>query len=106
MTNAEAIERLAYVRANALHQRDAGVSQYWQQEIDGTIEALNRAIEALADRKDEPQTCDTCKHDNEPWYSDACDGCCKAHSSYEPIEDEPTTEQSSMVEPQTDCAWK
>lgn len=28
--------------------------------------------------------CDTCKHDNEPWYSEACDGCCKAHSSYEP----------------------
>lgn len=66
MTNAEAIERLAYVRANALHQRDAGVSQYWQQEIDGTIEALNRAIEALADRKDEPTCSKTEQVEDEP----------------------------------------
>ena len=29
--------------------------------------------------------CDTCKHDPEPWDSEACDGCCKAHSSYEPV---------------------
>ena len=28
--------------------------------------------------------CDSCKHDPEPWDSEACDGCCKAHSGYEP----------------------
>ena len=44
------------------------------------------------DRMWTPQTdCETCKHDKEEWYSDACDSCCKAHSNYEP---------------QTDCAWK
>ena len=41
---------------------------------------------------DTPQTdCDTCRHDSEPWDSDKCDGCSKAHSNYEP---------------QTDCGWK
>lgn len=30
--------------------------------------------------------CSTCKHRNESWASEACDGCCKAHSNYEPIE--------------------
>ena len=41
---------------------------------------------------DTPQTdCETCKHDSEPWDSEKCDGCSKAHSNYEP---------------QTDCPWK
>jgi len=40
---------------------------------------------------DAPQPdCGTCKHDSEPWDSEACDGCSKAHSNYEP----------------TDCPWK
>lgn len=58
MTIQEAIERFEYVKANAMHQKDAGVSEYWQQEIDATIEAIDMAIEALqkADRKTEPQT--------------------------------------------------
>lgn len=49
----------------------------------------DRCLEVIADT---PQTdCDTCKHDSEPWDSEKCDGCSKAHSNYEP---------------QTDCAWK
>lgn len=27
--------------------------------------------------------CDTCKHKDEDWQSEACDGCCLANSNYE-----------------------
>lgn len=47
MTREEAIERFENVKANALAQKASGVSEYWQNEIDGTIEAIDMAIEAL-----------------------------------------------------------
>lgn len=47
MTREEAIERFENVKANALVQKASGVSTYWQNEIDGTIEAIDMAIEAL-----------------------------------------------------------
>lgn len=47
MTRKEAIERFENVKANALVQKASGVSVYWQNEIDGTIEAIDMAIEAL-----------------------------------------------------------
>ena len=64
-------------------------------------------IERLrADRKTESRSeipnncedvypCETCKHNKLEWFSEVCDGCCGAHSNYEP-----------KTEPQTDCAWK
>lgn len=47
MTREEAIKRFENVKANALVQKASGVSEYWQNEIDGTIEAIDMAIEAL-----------------------------------------------------------
>ena len=47
MTREDAIERFENVKANALVQKASGVSEYWQNEIDGTIEAIDMAIEAL-----------------------------------------------------------
>ena len=94
MTIDEAIERLEYVKANALIQRDAGVSQYWRQEIDGTIETIDMAIKALADRKTEPQAdthlqrlqmCADCEH------TDMCEWC---HSRW--AKDEPQTEERTI----------
>lgn len=71
---------------------------YYKGGIKKVIETIDDYIDGKDDyikRKTEPQTnCKTCKHDDEPWYSEACDGCCKAHSSYEP-----------KTEPQTDCGW-
>lgn len=48
MTREEAIRRFENVKANALIQKANGVSEYWQGEIDGTVEALDMAIEALS----------------------------------------------------------
>lgn len=50
-------------------------------------------FDARADIEDEPQTdcCETCKHKNDGWDSEACDPCSRANSNYEP---------------QTDCPWK
>lgn len=48
MTREEAIERFENVKANALVQKASGVSVYWQNEIDGTVEAIDMAIEALS----------------------------------------------------------
>ena len=81
-------------------------------------DAVALTVETATDTADTPQTdCDTCKHDSDQWYSEACDGCSKADSNYEP-----TTEESSMVavvKPYTptnreildaleksDCPWK
>lgn len=44
-------------------------------------------------KRREPKECDTCIHKDEPWHSDACDGCCKAHSSYQSI----PTEKSADI---------
>ena len=35
--------------------------------------------------------CETCKHRDEEWDSESCDGCCENDDHYEP---------------QTDCSWK
>lgn len=51
MTRDEAICRFENVKVNALIQKQNGVSEYWQQEIDGTIEAIDMAIEALSEPK-------------------------------------------------------
>ena len=32
---------------------------------------------------EELESCDTCVHRTESWASEACDGCCQAHSNYE-----------------------
>lgn len=48
MTRKEAIERFENVKASALVQKASGVSEYWQNEIDGTIEAIDLAIESLS----------------------------------------------------------
>lgn len=48
MNREEAIERFENVKANALVQKASGVSEYWQNEIDGTVEAIDMAIEALS----------------------------------------------------------
>lgn len=47
MNRKEAIKRLEYVKDNALIQKTNGISEYWQMEIDKTIDALDTAIEAL-----------------------------------------------------------
>lgn len=66
------------------------------------VQALEWAVKALADRKTEPQTCETCKWGE--WYrkgyditmmSDECGGCCSWNNKWTPKD-----------EPQTDCSWK
>lgn len=47
-----------------------------------------------ADRKTEPQTCDTCKFADKEWYEEPCNHC-GYMGRYEP-----------KNEPQTDCSWK
>lgn len=59
MNREEAIERFENVKANALVQKASGVSEYWQNEIDGTVEAIDMAIEALENK---PTPCEKCIH--------------------------------------------
>lgn len=47
MTREEAIESMEYSKAQAEIALSKGVSQYWKQEINWTIEAIDMAIEAL-----------------------------------------------------------
>ena len=60
----------------------------------------------IADRKTEPQTCDTCKFADKEWYEEPCEDC-HGNSGYD-RKDEPTISKMEQVEdePQTDCAWK
>ena len=54
------------------------------------MEQVDRDINVRS--KDEPQificACETCKHRDEDWNSEACDGCCENNDHYEP-KDEP-----------------
>ena len=43
--------------------------------------------------KSEPQTCETCKYNEEMWYTTICDGCCRGNSHHEP-KDESQTKRS------------
>ena len=73
------------------------------RRLDRIAKAFERIANALetaniieADRKTEPQSdarkflgyaCETCKHRDEEWDSEACDGCCENNDHYE--KDEP-----------------
>lgn len=59
MTREEAIRRFENVKASALVQKASGVSEYWQNEIDGTIEAIDMAIESL---QTDIVRCKDCRH--------------------------------------------
>ena len=37
--------------------------------------------------EDEPQTCDTCRYDKEPWYRQVCDECTVGDSNWKPKAD-------------------
>ena len=51
MTRDEAIKSMEYSKAQAEIALSKGVSQYWKQEINWTIEAIEMAIEALEANK-------------------------------------------------------
>ena len=66
--------------------------------IDGKDDYVNRKTEnssEIPNNCDEPQLtpnyCGTCKHQDEEWDSEACDGCCENNDHYE--KDEPQTER-------------
>lgn len=98
---------------------------------------IKRIIKGLPTRKfeDEPQTqtheirtdtheCVTCRHHDEPWYSEACDPCTRANSNYEPQTDcvkvgkwysftdygvemqGDNKPKEFRVVPHTDCSWR
>lgn len=74
--------------------------------------------------KTEPQTCDTCRYDKEPWHRQVCDECTVGESNWTPktepqtatlydqiVEDIDTRVKCANAkkiedEPQTDCSWK
>lgn len=62
--------------------------------IDDVIDVIMSVPTYTADRKTEPQTCDTCKFADKEWYEEPCDRC-GYMGKYEP-----------KTEPQTDCSWK
>lgn len=83
---------------------------------------IGQLIMEKADRKTEPQTCDTCKWGE--WYrkgyditmmSDECGGCCSWNNKWKP-KDEPQTVISytsgsnsygeQIQTDQTDCSWQ
>lgn len=37
------------------------------------------------DRTGEEITCADCIYQYKAWYEEPCDGCCRAHSAYEPM---------------------
>lgn len=55
MTREEAIESMEYSKAQAEIALSKGVSQYWKQEINWTIEAIEMAIDALKNTADRPR---------------------------------------------------
>lgn len=71
---------------------DAKFTEWELKKLIFALNVLREEVRKYVDIADTPQTdCKTCKHDSEEWDSEACDGCTKADSNYEP---------------QTDCGWK
>jgi hypothetical protein len=119
MDKAEAIERLEYLKAKAQLALEQEVPEWIAEDVLGTIEAYDIAIEALQteNSSEKPNNCETCKF--ELYCPEMCEGCCEWDSHYEP-KDEPQTEEPSFTatdfgkgtitrytdEPQTDCAWR
>lgn len=68
MTREEAIERFENVKASALVQKASGVSEYWQNEIDGTIKAIDMAIEALS-AEPKMKVCEERQNGECPFYT-------------------------------------
>ena len=60
MTREEAIKSMEYSKAQAEITLSKGVTQYWKQEINWTIEAIDMAIEALK-RERTDEWCTGCK---------------------------------------------
>jgi len=54
-----------------------------QRDLDRADEISKTIIEALSQ---EPYICDTCKHKDDGWDTEPCDGCCGNHSGYEPCD--------------------
>ena len=79
MDKAEAIERLEYLKAKAQIALEQEVSDWIAEDVLGTIEAYDMAIEALQTEsnsekpnncEDEPQPCEWCKfYDGEKCFS-------------------------------------
>lgn len=41
-------------------------------------------MKPMEDRAISLNNCDTCKHKDDGWDSEHCDGCCGNHSGFEP----------------------
>lgn len=77
MTREEAIERFENVKASALVQKASGVSEYWQNEIDGTIKAIDMAIEALS-AEPKMKVCEERQNGECPFYTpEGCGHSCR-----------------------------
>jgi hypothetical protein len=50
-------------------------------EMDRVIDEIKKVIKPQ-------ENCDTCKHKDDGWDSEHCDGCCGNHSGFEPQESE------------------
>lgn len=93
---------------NALNLDCDGCRRYWLQRDAVDYGGLMYWKRNTTFEADTPQTdCETCKHDKEEWYSDACYSCCKAHSNYEPQTDL-VKDSDGLVKDlvKSDCPWK
>lgn len=102
MTREEAIQVLKSIKT---FYRDIPIGEDFRTAVDLAIESLSAEpnkmsvnveydVEYLSDKdgvhqakatitKAEPM-CETCRHNDEEWYSTACDSCCGSNSHYEP----------------------
>lgn len=59
-----------------------------ESRVYGHTEEHNGQCEMFSPKKSARKDCSTCKHEDEEWYSESCDGCISAYddkpSNYEP----------------------
>ncbi len=106
MDKAEAIERLEYLKAKAQLALEQEISEWVADDILGTIEAYDMAIEAL--RKTEPQTddrCIGCKFtDGENCYCpEDCEVCDRHGYKTEPLRKSNLSEKLTSSEKPNNC---
>lgn len=90
MANIECLLKIALADPDE-HIEQMGGEAHLLELMNGYLELYdNLKVRKMLTELEESSECEDCKHNEEAWDSESCDGCCKANNHYEQM---------------TDCQW-
>lgn len=106
MANIECLLKIALADSDE-HIERMGGEAHLLDLMNGYLELYdNLKVRKMLTELEELGECEDCKHNEEGWDSESCDGCSKAHSNYEPQTDcDHKCIQTEIGCELTDCQW-